>query len=248
MYSKLGGCLSVTAKLGPLARTDLWAGVKGLLDRLMTHLGLGSSFEEPWLDLPGGMGVGLPFQEVVLTSWEGCVGLCLGGCLLPCLPSLGGYDPAQVVLEGWGELFPSLCIRREEAWDELTSSKGRCKALGRELLPSPGGRWAVAGLGRLPGAWIVGELLPSEEGCTVARGELLPSPGGRWAMASVWRLPIAWLAGLGWLLITWLLGWGRPVPSGRRWPVAGGIASFSRRKESNDWGGVVGICLTNLVA
>ena len=53
IYSKLGGCLGVTAKLGPLARTDLCAGVKGLLERLMTHLGLGSSLEEPWLDLWG---------------------------------------------------------------------------------------------------------------------------------------------------------------------------------------------------
>ena len=44
MYSKLGGCLGVTAKLGPLARTDLCTEVKGLLERLMTHLGLGSSF------------------------------------------------------------------------------------------------------------------------------------------------------------------------------------------------------------
>ena len=55
IYSKLGGCLGVTAKLGPLARTDLCAGVKGLLERLMTHLGLGSSLEEPWLDLWGGV-------------------------------------------------------------------------------------------------------------------------------------------------------------------------------------------------
>ena len=55
IYSKLGGCLGVTAKLGPLARTDLCAGVKGLLERLMTHLGLGSSLEEPWLDLRGGV-------------------------------------------------------------------------------------------------------------------------------------------------------------------------------------------------
>ena len=54
IYSKLGGCLGVTAKLGPLARTDLWAGVKGLLERLMTHLGLGSSLEEPWGVLLGG--------------------------------------------------------------------------------------------------------------------------------------------------------------------------------------------------
>ena len=99
MYSKLGGCLGVTTKLGPLARTDLWAGVKGLLDRLMTHLALGSSFEEPWLDLLGGMGVGLPSQEVVLTSWEGCVGLCPGGVpiTLPACP-VGGYNPA---MPGW---------------------------------------------------------------------------------------------------------------------------------------------------
>ena len=54
IYCKLGGCLEVTAKLGPLARTDLWTGVKGLLERLMTHLGLGSSLEDPWGSLLGG--------------------------------------------------------------------------------------------------------------------------------------------------------------------------------------------------
>ena len=49
IYSKLGGCFGETAKLEPLARTDLCALVKGLLDSLMTHLGLGSSLEnEPW--------------------------------------------------------------------------------------------------------------------------------------------------------------------------------------------------------
>ena len=70
MYSKLGGCLGVTAKLGPLARTDLCAGVKGLLDRLMTHLGLGSSLEEPWLDLLG-VWRGVPSLEVAQASGEG---------------------------------------------------------------------------------------------------------------------------------------------------------------------------------
>ena len=70
IYSKLGGCLGVTAKLGPLARTDLCAGVKGLLDRLMTHLGLGSSGEDPWGSLLGGWGVELLLQVPALSSWE----------------------------------------------------------------------------------------------------------------------------------------------------------------------------------
>ena len=49
IYSKLGGCLGEAAKLGPLASTDLWAWVKGLLDKLITHFGPGSSKgEEPW--------------------------------------------------------------------------------------------------------------------------------------------------------------------------------------------------------
>ena len=48
IYSKLGGCLGVTAQLGPLASTDLCAWVKGLLDKLITHFGLGSfKGEEP---------------------------------------------------------------------------------------------------------------------------------------------------------------------------------------------------------
>ena len=48
IYSKLGGCLGVPAKLGPLASRDLCAGVKGLLERFITHFGLGSSEgEEP---------------------------------------------------------------------------------------------------------------------------------------------------------------------------------------------------------
>ena len=43
IYSKLGGCFGETAKLGSLASTDLCSLVKGLLDKLITHFGLGSS-------------------------------------------------------------------------------------------------------------------------------------------------------------------------------------------------------------
>ena len=46
MYSRLGGCFQETTKLGHLASTDLCALVKGLLDKLITHFGLGSSIEE----------------------------------------------------------------------------------------------------------------------------------------------------------------------------------------------------------
>ena len=95
MYSKLGGCLWDTAKLGPLARTDLCAGVKGLLDRLMTHFRLGSSGEDPWESLLGGLGVGLPSQESVLSAWEAVLfpweawrALCLAEHLGCCLPDL----------------------------------------------------------------------------------------------------------------------------------------------------------------
>ena len=40
----------------------------------MTHLGLGSSLEEPWLDLLGGVGEGGPSLEVAHASGEGRVG------------------------------------------------------------------------------------------------------------------------------------------------------------------------------
>ena len=90
MHSKLRGCLGDTTKLGPSARTDLCAWVKGLLDKLMTHLGLGSSKEDPW----GPIGGEVPSQVLALLAsgvallpqeaWEGCAWL---NTLLPaCLP------------------------------------------------------------------------------------------------------------------------------------------------------------------
>ena len=60
MYSKLGGCFGETTKSGPLARTYLCAMVKGLLERLITHFGLGSSLgEEPCGLMPIGRGKAL---------------------------------------------------------------------------------------------------------------------------------------------------------------------------------------------
>ena len=73
IYSKLGGCFGETTKLGPLARTDLCALVKGLLERLITHFGLGSSLEEePWgLFCLLGRGEGLAsWGLALLVTWE----------------------------------------------------------------------------------------------------------------------------------------------------------------------------------
>ena len=116
IYSKLGGCLGVTAKLGPLARTDLCAGVKGLLERLMTHLGLGSSLEEPWLDLWGGVKVGGAFPGGCAGLRGRLSGLKPGGSLVPCLFAPGGlelcpaWDALWGLLEAWEELFSSLAV------------------------------------------------------------------------------------------------------------------------------------------
>ena len=167
MYSKLGGCLGVTEKLSPLARTDLWAGVKGLLDRLMTHLGLGSSLEELWGGLLGGVEGWLSSQEMVLFSWEAWGALCLGECLQPCLTELVGLLdwPAWGELVAWGMPLPSLGGRRAVAWEAL--------------LPSSAGRWAIARgeLGGKPDAWLLTgvELLAWEGLLTSLEGSRAPA-------------------------------------------------------------------------
>ena len=61
-----------TTKLGPLANTDLCALVKGLLERLITHFGLGSSVpEEPrgLYCLLGGRGL-VPWEPALLEASE----------------------------------------------------------------------------------------------------------------------------------------------------------------------------------
>ena len=74
------------------------------------------------------------------------------------------------------------------AWEELLPSKERWAVAGRELLPSLGGRWAIARI-ELRGAWE--ELLPSEGRWAAAKRLLLPSLVGRWATARV-ELRGAW--------------------------------------------------------
>ena len=130
------------------------------------------------------------------------------GKLLPC-PARGDLEDWGLLVTGggvaWEELFSSLVGVELVCWGELSSSEGRCTAPGRELLPSLGGRWAIASvwLGDRPWlfawlftelivilvilllAWLLRKLLPSNERWTVAGGELLPSLGGRRAVAGV---------------------------------------------------------------
>ena len=140
MYSKLGGCLGDTTKLGPLARIDLWAGVKGLLDRLMAYFGLGSSEEDPWGSLMGGR------RWVVFPETSA---VCLGGCTIPlgCLgdPCLAEHlvdwlpDRVATWLPAWleGGLVP--------AWEgpSLVGVLGVTMLPAWEEVPYPG-RWETA--------------------------------------------------------------------------------------------------------
>ena len=229
MYSKLGGCLGVTAKLGPLARTDLWAGVKDLLDRLMTHLGLGSLLEEPWGGLLGGSGV-------VVFPGDGAILLGRLGCPVPvgmpmALPDWTSWIARLTCLErasGLGNAASftgrkeSSCLGRtasftwgkvSSCWERIASfTGGKVSNCRGKLLPLPEGRWAIAREELLPspkGRWAVawGELLPSSGGRWAMAGrELLPSQGGRWAIAGgeLGGKPDAWLL-TGVELVAWLL-------------------------------------------
>ena len=138
--------------------------------------------------MPGGVSSALP--------------ACPGGLLL--CPAWDALE--ELLVTGgelaWEELFSSLAVVELGWGGEPPASERRCTAPGRELLPSPGGRWAIASVWLREGtwlfvwlftellvilllllAWLLRKLLPSGGRWTVARGELSPSPGGRRAVA-----------------------------------------------------------------
>ena len=130
----------------------------------------------------------LPSQEVVLTSWEAWVGLCLGGCLLPCLRVLLLLlaRPAWVP-GGLGGLLPSSEGRRALAWE------GEEVIPWERLLSSLGG---VAPTWRAL-AWEREEVEPAWRALAWEREEVLAwerlpsSPGG---VAPAWGT-LAWERG-----------------------------------------------------
>ena len=106
VYSRLGGYLGETAKLGSLARMDLWAWVKGLLDKLITHFRLGSSSVLP---------VGEPW---------GLLTLALATCLLACgNKGWAALSPWELVLTAWGEALTAWVL-------ELSACGGSAISLG----------------------------------------------------------------------------------------------------------------------
>ena len=201
IYSKLGGCLRLTTKLGPLARTDLCGGVKGLLDRLMTHLGLGSSGEDPWGSLLWVWGVGLLSWVPALSAWGGSA-VTLGslegplpswmpawpGTLIAWLTCLGRVFPSRgkvnTCLGGWGSHWTASFLRGKGSYQPACCLGG----LGNltacwQTASFPGGRWGPAWLpawdellasleGRWAPAWEVTAWLPAWD-------TILPSPRGR---------------------------------------------------------------------
>ena len=233
MYSKLGGCLGDTAKLGPIARTDLCADVKGLLDRLVTHFGLGSSKEDPWGSLLGGLGVELPSQEPVLSAWEAVLfpleawrTLCLDECLGFCLPDLAiTWLPAWVegrLLPAWEGLSPAgvFVVASLLAWEELLSPEwGELPELLLLscFLPLGEGELLPACLSEL----LLSCFLPQREGEHLSESLGMPLncflPWGRWAPAwTVWEDNKLFLSSEGRWAPAWLrYCWTASFPRGK---------------------------------
>ena len=174
MYSRLGRCLGVTTKLGPLASNDLWAWVKCLLDKLMIHLGLGFSKEFPLGDHQGLLTllecllVWEAWRRVVLAPWE--LVLYVWGEMLDAwasaltaleLPVWGGtaLTPWELVLSAW-----ELPVWGEEWLPEKHS-------LPRNYLPRGHRCWPPVDQCSLPGGRVRADCLRANCLGTTCLGE-----------------------------------------------------------------------------
>ena len=187
----------------------------------MTLSGLGSSGEDPWGSLLGGLGVGLHSQEPALSAWEAvmfpweawralCLAECLGICLLDLLTWLPAWLEGGCYLLGMG--FPQ---QRYMWWP--------CCLLGR--------KHCHQGRGKLP-ELLMSCFLPLREDdhlpekLGILLNCFLPQ-GWRWASArEAACLPdlVAWDA-------TKLL----PSPRGRWGPVWARLLSFPRGRRAPVW-------------
>ena len=193
-----------TTKLHPWARTDLCAGVKDLLDKLMTHLGLGSSLEEPWgllltlllvreeplppweLALPA-WGV-VPFS---LEAWEDWVPLCLSECLTAWLPQETSLFCWGILLSTW----EALClVEHLTAWLEtklLPAWEETKLLLDWGLLPF----WEVPSLERV---LLLGDVMTSWEAALSQRLLLSREVPSLERMLLLGEVLASWEAALSW--------------------------------------------------
>ena len=98
IYSRLGGCLGVTTKLGPLANRDLWAWVRGLLDKLMIHLSLDLLMHSHlfWGRMPGRPKGGTCLGRANPSCMGRCA-VCLGlSACIACVPSWLGTSASYL--------------------------------------------------------------------------------------------------------------------------------------------------------
>ena len=186
MSFRLGGCLGETIKLWPLASTDLWAWVKGLLDRLITHLGLGSfgelSLGEPWGSLT---------LAACLLAW-GTWGLT-------------ALSPWELVLTAWGEALT--------AWELVFSARGEAALSPWEVMLTAWEDALIVWKSALS-AWglpVLTALSPWEI-VLVAWGEVLTA----WESAfSAWKLPACgWTELSPWEMV--LTDWGEVLAVGHQ--------------------------------
>ena len=236
MYSRLGGCQGVTTKLFPLASKDLWIWVRGLLDKLMTHLSLGSSsvFSHLWGE----------------NFWK-TGGACLGRTTTRCLGSAGSVElsTCTACIPPWlGRSTPCLgksttCLGRTDtsylgisavhlgltAWiSSWPGSSAAClgtsvTCLGRNSASLGLSACIFPWLGPVPPAWgevltTWGELATWEE--VLPHWDWLPAflPGWGLALPAWEEVLLAWEVALparDWTpaLPTFLPGWGLVLPA-----------------------------------
>ena len=216
IYSKLGGCLGVTAKLGPLASTDLCTGVKGLLDRLITHFGF--RFLQGGRTLQGAVPMGerpcflgsivlgrypLADHAVLLTDHAVLpreVPACLSLSLAEHLTAWGG-----AVLSAWRVM--SFGEEGELAWESSLSASERVLYT-REAWELPAWESSLSAGERMQSTGEAWEL-PAWESSLSASERVLSS-------GESWELP-AWKKSL----------WGRALSSREDWELLAWESSLS---------------------
>ena len=87
IYSKLGGCLGVTAKVRSFSQNRPLSWGQRFAGKVNDPLRVRFFIRRPLGEPTGGV-VRLSSQEIVLFPWEAWGALCLEECLRPCLTDL----------------------------------------------------------------------------------------------------------------------------------------------------------------